>query len=140
MTRQEKYPETKTFHYYNANTHGRKSDDCVIRAIAYALHQTWEKTYMEMAELGCKHGYVQNDDWTINHYLETKGWVKCPQLRHADNTKYTVKDFVNKMNKGIYVIRMSHHLSVVDNGINIDIWDCVKYGGTVGCYYTKINN
>ena len=33
---------------YNANPKGRKTGDCVIRAICTALHMSWEETYIEM--------------------------------------------------------------------------------------------
>lgn len=56
MKRQEKYPETSTFHYYNANPKNRITTDCVIRAITTALEQDYNKTVMEMAEMQCKTG------------------------------------------------------------------------------------
>lgn len=136
MTRAEKYPDNKYYKYVNVNSHNRKGGDCVIRAIAYALGQSWEQTVMEMTEVGLKKGYVVNDDKTIEMYLTQKGWVKNSQPRHRDNTKYTVAQFVKKFNTGVMIIRMAGHVSVVDNGVNIDIWDCVKHGGTVGNYWT----
>lgn len=44
MTRQKKYPDTSTFHYYNANPKNKVDDDCVIRAICTALNQSWAQT------------------------------------------------------------------------------------------------
>ena len=41
MTRQEKYPETPTFHYHQANPHKRINGDCVVRAISVFLGITW---------------------------------------------------------------------------------------------------
>ena len=137
MKRSEKYPDTDTFTYVNTNSHNRKSQDCVIRAIAYALSQSWETTVREMTEMGIKKGYVANDDWTVDHYLESKGWIKHKQPRKFDNTKLTMKEFVSFYPNGLYIVRMAGHLTVVDYGKNVDIWDCVKYGGCAGCYYSK---
>lgn len=89
MTRQEKYPETSTFHYYNANPKNRKGGDCVVRAICTALDQPWEQTVRELTEVGIKHGFVLNDPHTYNKYLESKGFGKRQQPRKIDNTKYT---------------------------------------------------
>jgi hypothetical protein len=88
MTRQEKYPETNTFIYYNANPHNRKSDDCVIRAICTALDQPWEQTLQELTEIGLKHGYTPTDTHTYTKYLEQKGYGKYTQPRKRDNKKY----------------------------------------------------
>lgn len=37
MKRQEKYPETRTFHFHNANPKNRITGDCVTRALCTAL-------------------------------------------------------------------------------------------------------
>ena len=37
MTRQQKYPETGTFHYHNQNPKNRLTGDCIIRAISRAM-------------------------------------------------------------------------------------------------------
>ncbi len=45
MTRKEKFPDTKTFHYFNANPHNRITDDCVTRAIYTALEISYTKVW-----------------------------------------------------------------------------------------------
>ena len=47
MKRQEKYPETSMFHYYNANPHNRMTTDCVIRAESVALGIPYEQVVLE---------------------------------------------------------------------------------------------
>ena len=103
MTRQERYPETSTFHYYNANPKNRKGGDCVIRAICTALDQSWEQTVRELTEVGIKHGYVLNDKHTYSKYLEQKGFDKRPQPRKRDNTKYTGAEWCDLLQRdGMY--------------------------------------
>lgn len=125
MTRQEKYPETKTFHYYNANPHNRKSGDCVIRAICTALNQSWEQTARDLTEVGIKYGYTANDKHTYEKYLASKGWVKHSQPKKADNTKYTGKEFCNiAKTSHPYIAHIgSHHIVAIINGKVNDIWD-----------------
>lgn len=95
MNRQQKYPDTYTFHFYNANPKNKYTGDCVIRAISTALEQSWEQTIKELTELGIKYGYVYNDTKCYERYLKSKGWVKHKQPRKDDNTKYTGKEFCN---------------------------------------------
>lgn len=137
-TRQEKYPETKTFHYYNANPKNRITGDCTFRAFTLAMNQDYNQTVMEMAELMCKTGYALNDSKGEAEYLKLKGWIKHPQPRKLDNTKYTGKEFcrliADKNKRYIAHIGGHHVIAIVDGKVN-DIWDSTE--GTIGNYWTK---
>lgn len=138
-SREQKYPETKTFHYYNANPKNRITGDCTFRAIATALEKTWEEVVMEMAELSCRTGYAINDSKGIERYLKEQGWEKHKQPRKLDNTKYTGKEFCERLvNKDVrYICNIGgHHIvAIIDGKIN-DIWDSTN--GSIGNYWTKI--
>lgn len=134
-TREQKYPDTKTFTYYNANPKNRITGDCTFRAVCTALGQTWEQTVMEMAELSCKTGYALNDTKGIAKYMELKGWVKMKQPRKSDNTKYTGKEFC-EIYKGTCVANIGgHHVVCIKNGKVHDIWDSTD--GCIGNYWVK---
>ena len=53
-TRQEKYPDTETFHYYNCNPKNKIASDCVVRAIATATGISWEDTLQALTDLSKK--------------------------------------------------------------------------------------
>lgn len=137
MKRQEKYPETSTFHYYNANPKGRITTDCVVRALCTALKQDYNETVMELAEMQCKTGYDDGDTKLIDKYLQGKGWIKHKQPRKADNTKYTGKEFCKRARKyERYVANLggNHTVAIVNGKVN-DIWDSTD--GCIGNYWTK---
>lgn len=138
MQRQEKYPDTDTFRYYNANPHNRKGGDCTIRAICTALEQTWEQTVREMTEVGIEKGFVVNDPTTIKAYLKQKGWVICNQPRKGDGTKFTGKEFCRRITGegSTYIANIGgHHIvAIVDSKVN-DIWDSTE--GCIGNYWIK---
>ena len=138
MTRQEKYKDTETFHFYNANPKNRITGDCTFRAVATALEQSWEETVMEMAELSCKNGYALNDTKGTERYLECKGWIKHRQPKKADGTKYTGAEFckllVDPDKRYIAHIGGHHIVAIVDRRV-YDIWDST--GGCIGNYWTK---
>lgn len=125
MKRQEKYPNTSTFHYYNANPKNKITGDCWCRAICTALEIPYNQVVMEMAELHCKTG----KDCPIDDYLKSKGWIKHKQPRKADNTKYTGKEFCQKLNSDI----MSIGIKVIANigGHHIV---CIKEDEVEGLY------
>lgn len=148
MKRQDKYPETSCFHYYNANPKGKITTDCVIRAITTALEQDYNKTVMELAEMQCKTGYDDGDKKLYDKYLQSKGWVKHPQPRKADNTKYTGKEFCKEIDHDIMFVGKNvvaniggHHIVCIKETKELgfhkvhDIWDST--GGCIGNYWTK---
>ncbi len=99
-TREQKYPDTKFFHFYNANPKGRITGDCTFRAICTAMEVDWGQVVMEMAEMSVRTGYAINDNKGIEKYLEENGWKKMKQPRKSDNTKYTGEDFCRAINAG----------------------------------------
>lgn len=148
--REEKYPDTSVFHYFNANPKNKFGGDCVVRAISTALGQPWEQTVRELTEIGIKYGYVLNDPHTYERYLKQKGWIKQKQPRKDDNTKYTGEEFcellddpeveyilplsIDQICSNIIAKIGSHHIvAIVDGKIN-DIWDCSE--GCIGNYWT----
>lgn len=142
MKRSDKYPDTKYFHYYNANPKNRITGDCAFRAISTALGQDYNKTVMEMAELMCKTGYAMNDSKGENKYMESKGWVRYKQPRKNDNTKYTGKEFCKMVQSGIIKHKRilahigGHHVVAIVDGKVWDIWNSTD--GTIGNYWVKL--
>lgn len=137
-TRTEKYPETRTFHYYNANPRNRMTGDCVFRAFTLAMEQDYNRTVMEMAELMCETGYALNDKKGEERYLKMKGWTKHSQPKKANGTKYTGEEFcrllANKNKRYIAHIGGHHVVAIVGGKVN-DTWDSTD--GCIGNYWTK---
>lgn len=130
MTRQEKYPDTSTFRFYNANPKNKYTTDCVVRAISTALDLPYRDVVMEMAQMQCDTGYDYGDKKLIEKYLELKGCVKHKQPRKpVDNSKYTGKEFckhiADKNKRYIANIGGHHIVAIVDGKVN-DIWDCTR--------------
>ena len=137
MTRQEKYPETSTFHYHNANPKNKLTTDCVARAICTALEQSYEQTVRELTEFWLKTGYDMSDVMCYGKYLESKGCIKHKQPRKEDNTKYTGKEFceicVSEYKNYIAHIGGNHIVAIM-NGKVFDTWDSTD--GCIGNYWT----
>lgn len=154
-SRQEKYPERKWFTYKNMNPKNRITGDCVIRAIALALEQDYNKTLKEIVEVQLKTGYMIDTKECYGRYLESKGWIKCKQPRWYDNTKWTGREFCDKLQQylgdhevegaewdcGVIIEPRiianigGHHLTAIIDGKITDHWDCSR--GTIGNYWIK---
>lgn len=138
MKRSEKYPDTKTFHFYNANPKGRITGDCTFRAIAVAMGKPWEIVVLEMAKMSVKTGYAINDTKGIERYLADQGWYKMSQPRKKDNTKYTGVEFCKKLaQNGVnYIANIGgHHVVAIVNKKVWDTWNSTD--GCIGNYWIK---
>ena len=150
MKRTERFPDTDTFVYFNANPKNRITGDCAFRAISTAMNQDYKETIMEMASMACETGYAINDPKGIEKYLKSKGWIKHSQPRKDDNTKYTGDEWckhisINKFKGNIIANIGSHHIACIKptysgSGFNDrykihDIWNCGYR--CVGNYWTK---
>lgn len=149
MVRQQKYPDTATFHFYNANPKRRVTGDCVIRALSTAMDVPYEVVYRELFEFSQKCGYMLNSKECYSKYLQSKGWIKQKQPRKDDNTKYTGVEFCEQLqddpwlftgkeydfNARIIAKIGSHHIVAIVDGMVHDTWDSTD--GCIGNYWTK---
>lgn len=148
MTRQQKYPDTSTFHYHNQNPHKRITTDCVIRAISTATEIPYNQVVMEMAEMQCKYGYDEADSKGIDKYMASKGWIKHKQPRKPDGTKFTGAEFCREASKSFVLLDRNiianiggHHIVCIKANTFQephkiwDIWDCSHK--CIGNYWTK---
>lgn len=122
-------------HYYNENPKERKTDDCVVRAIATATGQSWDDTLIGLTQCALKHKYMIHTVELYDRYLKELGWVKQKQPRKKDNTRYKAREFVEKF-KGTAVANLGQqHVACIKDGQVWDIWDST--GEIVGNYWVK---
>jgi hypothetical protein len=135
MTREQKYPNTDTFIYYNANPKNRLTGDCAFRAISLATGKPYNECVMEMAKLMCETGYGLTDIKGIDVYLKRLGWVKMKQPKKDDNTKYTGNEFC-KIFKGTCIANIGGgHIVCIKNGKLYDTWNSTYW--CIGNYWVK---
>jgi hypothetical protein len=118
----------------NLNPKGRKTGDCVVRAIAKGMDQSWEDTLCDLHKVALHHYTMPNDKFTYDKYLTANGWTKEKMPRFADNTRYTVKEFIAANPHGTFILSVANHLTVAINGELFDTWNCGSK--SVGNYWT----
>lgn len=111
---------------YNKNPKGLKTGDCVVRAIATALNESWEDTYKGMLEVALK--TYQAISWKNNFkkYLQNKGYEMHKMPKKENGKRYTVNEFCKEKaeNNKTYIISLANHLTVVINRDLYDTWNC----------------
>lgn len=115
----------------NINPVKKNTDDCTVRAIATALGQSWEDTYMDLCLEGLKLYAMPSSNFVWGSYLKEKGFIRrivpdsCPSC-------YTVAEFAEDNPKGTYILALHGHVVAVINGIYYDTFDS---GDRVPVYY-----
>lgn len=149
MTREERFPNTDSFFYYNANPKNRFTTDCRIRAICTACEVPYNKVVKDLCEIQCETGHDRGSDKAISILMERYGWTKHKQPRKADNTKYTGAEFCKWADRHLSgenvfchiggqheaAIKKVKHWDGKERYKVIDIWDST--GGCIGRYWTK---
>jgi hypothetical protein len=86
------------YQFYNPNPYGKRTGDCVIRAICKATGLEWLDVYLGLCIEGAHNGDWGNTNSVWSAYLRKKGFVRqvipntCPDC-------YTVEDFCEDLEK-----------------------------------------
>ena len=109
--------------HYNPNpVRASAVGDCSVRAIAKALHLTWEQAYAKLATQGYLMGDVISSDLVWGAVLREAGFSRemipntCPDC-------YTVEEFCKDHPEGVFVLKSDGHVATVEDGILYDSWN-----------------
>lgn len=117
--------------YYNPNPDGKRTGDCVIRAIARVTGGTWEEIYAALAVQGMRDHEMPSTNAVWGNYLKAQGFKRrllpdtCPDC-------YTVEKFARDNYQGAYIAATGSHVVAVVDGDYYDAWDS---GNEVVTYY-----
>lgn len=97
------------YKYKNPNPSNKIVGDCVVRAIAIALHKGWKEIYLDL----CYQGLTLCDMPSSNHvwksYLQDRGFRigiipnTCPDC-------YTIAEFAEDNRDGTYILGTGTHV------------------------------
>lgn len=122
------------FRYYNNNPHSRRTEDCVIRAIAAGTGDSWEETLYKLTKHMIKTGYMLSTPDLYGDYLKQIGWEHKKQPKHSNNKEMKIKDFAKKFNGRAVIHVGDDHVSYIADGKLWDIWNCEDE--IIGEYWT----
>ncbi len=112
----------------NVNPKGRKTGDCSTRALVGTLDISYAEALNLQAEVAIKTCYGITDKQVIEGVLKKFGYIKMPQPRKRDGTKYNVNELDailtrKQLQEGV-LITIAHHHTCIKNGVLQDTWDC----------------
>ena len=106
----------------NPNPLGKTTGDCVVRALAIAMDQSWRKTYRQLCDLGEKHADMPSSNAIWGLYLRERG-AKQFILPESCPACITVRAFCERYPEGIYVLGTGSHAVCVIDGNYYDLFD-----------------
>ena len=108
--------------FLNKNPYGLRIGDCVVRAIATALNQSWEQTYVDLCVEGFSFGDMPNSNAVWASYLQDNGFKRyvipdtCPNC-------YSIGRFALDHPHGVYIVATGSHAVCVKDGTIYDTWN-----------------
>ena len=122
------------FEKKNVNPKGKKTGDCVVRALSVALGRDYTEVYKQLFALSLATGYIINDKRVEEKFLAASGFVKHKQPKKPNGKKFLIGEIDKLCKERVIVVSCAHHLTVVMDGTLIDTWDC--RGKCISNYYT----
>ncbi len=122
------------FEKKNINPLGKKTGDCVVRALALALDRDYVDVYKELFDISLGTGFIVNDKHVEEKFMARHGFVKHKQPKKPNGEKYLIAEIDKLCRDRVIVISCAHHLTVVIGGTLVDSWDC--RGKCISNYYT----
>lgn len=109
---------------HNENPYGANIDDCVIRAITFALNIDYWDVFDELCNINdtIYPNLNINSFPVFDMYLKRHG-LECREF----NTKLTVKQFSDGFDEGIVLVLVNGHMTVVKDGNIYDTWNPSRY-------------
>ena len=105
------------YKFYNANIKGNFVNDCVIRAISVAEGKSWDKTYEELSDIAQEEGILLDDVNFVEKYLDKR-------YKRVSHCSKTIGEFIDEYPRGVYLLTMRGHITVIINGVLYDTFDC----------------
>lgn len=119
----------------NPNPKRKHVPDCVIRALAIVLNETWYKIYDDLYIVGREEANVSCADEVWGIYLRMYGFDpfmlpdSCPRC-------VTIREFTKHFPKGRYVIGTGNHAVAIIDGNYYDSWDS---GNEIPSFFWQMN-
>ena len=117
----------------NLNPKGRRTDDCVIRALAKAFDADWLTMYDNIAAEGRRKYDIMQANHVWTGWLERHGYRMFP-IPNTCPDCFTVRDFAREHPSGSFIVGTGTHVIAIEDG---DWYDTFDSGDLIPIYYFR---
>ena len=117
--------------FYNPNPLGKKTTDCVVRALSKVFNVDWITAY-DMIDAIVREEYEMPSSNTLWEEVLLRNGFEKKLLPHTCPRCITVRQFSQMFPNDIYVVCTGSHVVAVEYGDFFDAWDS---GDEVVSYY-----
>lgn len=121
------------FVYKNENPKGKKTSDCVVRAITTATGKSYEEVARELLEVSLESGFAPHDKRCYQKYLRSLGFVQKKQMKKDSGKWYSISEMAGIIVDGI--VHSTKHLTCIKGGNIYDTWNCSRK--KAGMFYVR---
>ncbi len=115
----------------NNNPLQKRVGDCVIRSIAAAMYEDWDRVYIDIMLEGYNLKDVPTANYVWGSYLMRNGFRRRTIPNTCPNC-YSIRQFCEEHPQGTFILATGTHAVCARNGDYLDTWDS---GDEVPVYY-----
>ena len=104
------------YRYYNSNPNNANIDDCTIRSLSVAEGISWDEAYDLLSASARDLGLMMSSVKAIEHFLDMR-------YDRVAIHEETVGEFIKNHKRGVFLITMPGHITVLKNSINYDTFN-----------------
>lgn len=108
---------------HNQNPYGANIDDCVIRAISFALDASYQDVFDGLCELADKLGKDIDQYCVFKKFLDNHGY----ECREVITKNITVKQLSKYCKGHTVIVLVNGHLTCIKDGNVYDTWNPSRY-------------
>ena len=118
---------------FNSNPMGRRTDDCVIRAVSRAFDIDWIHAYDLITDAGRKRFDMPEANHVWIGFLAEQGYDLYP-IQNSCPDCYTIRDFCRDHPDGTFIIGTGTHVVTAIDG---DWYDTYNSGDLIPVFYLR---
>lgn len=107
--------DNRYFHYVNANPEGKRTGDCIMRAVAVAAGVSWDDAVDGLCAIAHDKKIAPQDPAAERELLKRLGFAKLKQPKKINGKKLTGREFCTWLDSQVLLGNMPANARIVAN-------------------------
>ncbi len=107
--------DNRYFHYRNANPEGKRTGDCIMRAVSAASRLTWDEVIDELCLISHEQHVAPQDPAAERELVKRLGFSRMKQPKKPNGKKLTGREFCTWLDSLVAAGELSPQTKVLAN-------------------------